>query len=111
MAERRMPLTAIKSAVREDMVYDVTSHYLDPAKVPGHPCAGTTRRRVTRVNGSSVYMVPVGAPAGEAGRWPAFKWPKADQAEMDPDGTIRLYGGGASQGPGDLFLTLAPVTG
>ena len=28
---------------------------------------------------------------------------------MDPDGTIRLYGGGAGQDPGDLFLTLVPV--
>jgi hypothetical protein len=101
-----MPLEAVKSVVRQGGVYDVTNHYVTRED---HPCHGTTRRRVTKVNSSSVYMVPAAAPADAEAKWPAFKWPKATQVEMDPDGTIRLYGGGAGQQPGELFLTLVPV--
>lgn len=103
----RMPLTAIKSAVRPGSIYDVTNHYI---RRPEHPSYATTRRRVTRVTGSSVYMVPEPPPADIAApKWPTFTWPRASQAEMDSDGTIRLYGGGAGQRPDELFLMLIPV--
>jgi hypothetical protein len=107
MAERRMPLAAIISAVREGMVYEVTHHQdpLDPERVPDrNPWPG----RVIKVDGFSIHMVHA---AGEAGKREMVALLRADQAELDPDGTIRLYGGGAGQEPGDLFLTLAPVTG
>lgn len=104
---RRMPLTAIKSAVGPGQVWDVTNHYITR---PDHSCYGTTRRRVTKVNSSSVYMVLDTAPADAEAQWPTFTWPKAAQAAMDADGTIRLYGGGAGQQSGDPFLTLTPVS-
>jgi len=89
------------------MVYNVTHHQdpLDPGKVPGR---SMWPGRVIKVDGASIYLVHA---AGEAGKREMVAQLRADQAELDPDGTIRLYGGGAGQEPGDLFLTLAPVPG
>lgn len=98
-----MPLTAIKTTVQRGMVFDVTNHFITR---PEHSCFGTTRRRVARVTTTSVYMTQQD---GSTRPYPTFTWPRATQVQMDPDGTIRLYGGGAGQGPDDLFLTLTPV--
>jgi hypothetical protein len=97
-------LAEIKRAVQAGQIYDVTNHHI---KREDHSCFGTTRRRVAKTTGSSVYL----APAGTTGvpQWPSFAWPKASQVQMDQDGTIRLYGGGCGQKPDDLFLTLVPV--
>jgi hypothetical protein len=94
-------LAEIKRRVQAGSVYDVTNHYIQR---PDHPSFGTQRREVMRVSASRFYLShrtrPDGAPVD---------WPKAAQVQMDDDGTIRLYGGGVSQGPDDLFLTLVPV--
>lgn len=96
----RMPLTAVKSAVRPGSAWDVTNHHITRED---HPAFGTTRRSVTRVTGSRVYL------AYPDHRESHFDWPRAAQVQMDPDGTIRLYGGGAGQRPDELFLTLVPA--
>ena len=99
------PLNRIKASVAPGMVYDVTNHYITRKD---HSAYGTTRRKVTKTTGTSVYMIYVDHPETEA-RWPTFKWPKAAQVDMDDQGRIRLYGMAAGQGPHDLFLTLTPV--
>lgn len=97
-----MTLAEIKRMVQPGQVYNVTNHYITR---PEHPNYGTTRRTVTRVTGQRVYLER----EGEGQREREVEWPKAAQVQADPDGTIRLYGGGGGQGPSDLFVTLAPV--
>jgi hypothetical protein len=97
---KRMPLTDIKSAVRPGNVYEVTNHHLTR---PDHPWFGTSRRTVTRVTSSRFYLSYPDHGVSYV------DWPRASQADMDPDGTIRLYGGGAGQRPDELFLTLVPA--
>ena len=53
MSQQRMPLTAIRSAVRPGQVYDVTNHHVTRED---HPAFGTTRRAVTRITGSRFYL-------------------------------------------------------
>jgi hypothetical protein len=101
-------LGQVKEAIRPGRQFDVTNHYISREAHPGHPWAGTTRRTIGDVNSAAFYFE---LPAGDNpanGRRP---WPKASQVELDGDGTIRLFGGGAGQQPGDLFLTLVPVAG
>jgi hypothetical protein len=95
-----MTLADIKRHVRPGQVYDVTNHYITRT---GHPAFGTTRRTVTRITASRIYLAY--ARGGESG----IDWPKATQVSMDAKGVIRLRGGGAGQQPGDLLVTLAPV--
>jgi hypothetical protein len=90
-------LAEIKRAVQPGQVYDVTNHYITRTS---HPCYGTRRDTITAVTGSSFRWAST--------QW-ATKWPRASQVQMDADGTIRLYGGGAGQKPDELFLTLTPV--
>ncbi len=92
----RMPLTAIKSAVSPGKSYDVTDHRAGPSG------SGTARRTVTRVTAGRFYL------SYPHHGVPHVDWPRAAQAEMDADGTIRLYGGPGQQ-PGELFLTLVPA--
>ena len=99
------PLNRIKASVVPGATYDVTNHYITRED---HSAYGTTRRKVTKTTGSSVYMVYVDHPGSEA-KWPTFKWPPAAQVEQDPDGTVRLFGMAAGQKPTDPFLTLTPV--
>lgn len=106
MPEKRMPLTAIKSTVYPGRVFDVTNHFI---KREDHPGFGTTRRSVTRVTGSRIYMSLVATDVGKPGKEREIDWPPASRCDMDPDGTIRLYGGGCNQKPDELFLTLVPV--
>lgn len=102
-----MTLTAVKHLVQPGQVYDVTNHYITRTD---HPAYGTTRRKVTKVTGSSVYLGYV-LPSGDvvSAEWPTFAWPKASQVQADDDGTVRLYGMGAGQPADALFLTLKPV--
>ena len=95
-----MTLAEIKRHVRPGQVYDVTNHYITRTD---HPAFGTTRRTVTRITGSRIYLTYAGG--GESG----VAWPNAPQVSMDANGVIQLRGGGAGQQPGDLFLTLTPV--
>lgn len=90
----------IKRRVQRGQVYLVTNHFITRTDHPGY---GTTRRTVTRVTSQRMYM------AQENRRETAIDWPKANQVQMDDDGTIRLYGGGLSQDPDALFLTLVPA--
>jgi len=94
-----MTLAEIKRRVQAGQVYDVTNHYI---KRTDHPCFGTRHETIAEVNGSSFRFA--------SSRW-GISWPKAAQAQMDADGTIRLYGGGAGQAADELFLTLTPVPG
>jgi hypothetical protein len=87
-------LADVKRAVKAGQVYDVTNHYITRED---HPCFGTRRATVTKVNGTSFYL--------SGSQW-GIPWPKAGQAEVAADGTVRLYGGGAGQPDADLFLTL-----
>ena len=97
-----MTLTAVKHLVQLGQVYDVTNHYITRTD---HPAYGTTRRKVTKVTGSSVYLGYV-LPSGDV---VSAEWPKASQVQADDDGTIRLLGMGAGQPATALFLTLKPV--
>jgi hypothetical protein len=97
-----MTLAEIKRRVQKDQVYDVTNHYITRTDHPGY---GTTRRTVTRVTSTRFYL------AYATGREVPVDWPKAAQVSADDGGVIRLLGGGAGQQPGELFLTLVPVTG
>jgi hypothetical protein len=99
-----MTLAEIKRRVQPGQVYDVTNHFITRTD---HPSYGTTRRAVTRVTSKRFYLSARPPGSGES----EVDWPPAAQAQMDPDGTIRLYGGGLGQQPGDLFLTLVPVQG
>jgi len=99
-------LNRIKASVTVGAVYDVTNHYITRKD---HSAYGTTRRKVTKTTGSSVYMVYMVFAEHPEAKWPAFKWPPAAQVEQDPDGTIRLFGMAAGQKPTDPFLTLTPV--
>lgn len=113
-----MTATDIKSAVREGTWWIITNHYIDRES---HPCYGTRRRYITESNSSAFYTCepnPVFADGSGGGFDPPIlrnlkgsrvEWPRRSQMEMDPDGTIRLYGGGINQGPRDLFLTLVPA--
>jgi hypothetical protein len=104
-----MTLAEIKRRVETGQFYDVTNHYITR---PGHPSFGTTRRVVVRTTTSRIYLSMAAADLEPGHAEPAreIDWPKARQVQMDDDGVIRLYGGGAGQDPGDLFLTLVPVT-
>ena len=96
-------LAQIKQTVRPGQIYDVTNHYITRQD---HPAYGTTRRTVSRTTGKRIYLTRAGH-RGETG----VDWPRAAQVQRDPDGTIRLYGGGIGQEPEELFLTLVPVPG
>jgi hypothetical protein len=96
-----MTLADIKRRVQAGQVYNVTNHYITRTDHPGY---GTTRRTVTRVTTSRFYL------AYATGREVPVDWPKAAQVSADADGVIRFLGGGAGQQPGELFLTLTPVT-
>lgn len=105
-------LTEIKRTVRPGDVFDVTNHYI---RRPDHPCYGTSRREVVKVNTSALYLgYPRGASMNTSpGRRAAgsrIEWPRASQVQRDTDGTIRIYGGGIGQVAGELFLTLVPVS-
>lgn len=95
-----MTLADIKRHVQPGQVYDVTSPYITGTD---HPAFGTTRRTVTRITGSRIYLTYSGG--GESG----IDWPNAPRASMDANGVIQLRGGGAGQQPDELFLTLTPV--
>ena len=98
-----MTLAEIKRRVQPGQVYNVTNHY---TTLTDHPSYGTTRRTVTRTTTSRFYMKQ-DAGKGET----PIDWPKAAQVSIDVEGVIRLRGGGVSQKPDDLFLTLTPVAG
>lgn len=97
-------LADAKRLVTAGKVYDVTNHYITRET---HPSFGTNRRTVTRVTSDRFYLTQPTRHDGES----PVPWPKAAQVQVDEDGTVRLFGGGTSQGPGDLFLTLVPVQG
>jgi hypothetical protein len=103
-----MTLAETKRCVQAGQVYDVTNHFITRQD---HPSFGTTRRAVVGTTASRIYMSMAAADLepGHAEPARAIAWPKAPQVQMDDDGVIRLYGGGAGQDPGDLFLTLVPV--
>jgi hypothetical protein len=94
-------LAAIKRSMQAGHEYDVTNHYITR---PDHASYGTQRRTLVKVNGSALWLTNQAHPEGAR-----VEWPKAGQAEMDDDGTVRLYGGGTGQKPDELFLTLVPV--
>jgi hypothetical protein len=100
MTGNRVPLAAAKSAVCPGRVFDVTNHHITR---PDHPSFGTARRTVTPTTSRRFYLSHPARAESEV------DWPKAAQVQMDADGTIRLYGGGLGQKPGELFLTLVPV--
>jgi hypothetical protein len=95
-----MTLAEIKRHVQPGQIYDVTNHYITRTD---HSAFGTTRRTVTRITGSRIYLTYSGG--GESG----IDWPNAPQVSMDANGVIQLRGGGTGQQPGELFLTLTPV--
>ena len=99
MTQPRIPLASIKSAVYPGKVYDITNHAIQDEDQPGY---GTTRRVVTRVTSGRFYL------SYPDHGLPHVDWPPAVRAQMDADGTIRLYGGPGQQ-PSDLFLTLVPA--
>ena len=96
-----MTLADIKRLVQPGQVWDVTNHYISRTD---HRSYGTARRTIIRVTGSRFYMAQI---AGD-GENPV-DWPKTAQVSISADGVIRLFGGGASQQPDELFLTLVPV--
>lgn len=96
-------LADIRRSVQPGNVYDVTNHYI---KREDHPSFGTNRRTVIRATSARFYLSHERRADGSP-----IDWPKAAQAQMDLDGTIRLYGGGLGQQPHELFLTLLPVKG
>lgn len=100
-----MTAKAIRAEIAPGAVFDVTNHYITRED---HPCHGTQRRTIVRTNTAAFYVSLDGVPGHTESR---VDWPRASQIERDQDGTIRMYGGGAGQKPGELFLTLAPVPG
>lgn len=87
-------LSSYKQAMRPGVELEITNHYITRED---HSCFGTTKRRVGRVTGSSLYY--------EGGQWPT-KFPKASEIEQVDPQTWRVYGGGAGQKPDELFLTI-----
>ncbi len=97
-------LADIKRRVTAGTRWTVTNHYIQRTD---HPCFGTRTLTVTKANGSAFYIPNPGDEHDpHAGR---IEWPKASQVELGTHGEIRLYGGGCSQAPTDLFLTLRPA--
>lgn len=101
-------LTDFKAMFTPGAVVDVTNHYISKES---HPCFGTTRRTVTRATGSRVYFDGPGSRGGE------MDFPKAAalSVTIGPDGgrdgkSWYVYGGGAAQAAGDLFLTVRLVS-
>jgi hypothetical protein len=88
MARRPMPADLFTPG----QVVTVTNHYITHEN---HPCFGTKRRTIERVNGSSIYFTETGRVA----------WPKASQVWVDGP-VVELRGGGCGQQPTDLFLTI-----
>ena len=102
-----MTLAEIKRRVQAGQVYDVTNHFITRQD---HASFGTTRRVVTGPwPAASTCRWRPPTSKGHAKLAREIDWPKASQVQMDDDGVIRLYGGGAGQDPSDLFLTLVPV--
>lgn len=89
---------ALRHIIVEGAVFDVENHYINK---PDHPCFGVTRRTITRVNGNGFHMW------GEASNQ-RQDWPKVSQFTVE-DGVVKIFGGGVSQAPTDLFLTLTPI--
>ncbi len=96
-----MNATAVRKSVSPGTTWDVTNHYITRED---HPCFGTRRRTVTRTTSGRFYYVDKDGDEG------CIEWPKAFQIRPMPDGSIQLFGGGCSQKPTDLFVTLRPVT-
>lgn len=113
-------LSEAKKAVTPGTTWTVTNHYINNALADNdgfprldrsgerHGSYGPNghRRTITRVTGSRFYYEAEDRRGGEG----YIEWPKAAQVQRDPDGTVRLYGGGGGQCPTDLFITLVPVT-
>lgn len=90
-------LSEFKAAMKPGAVIEVTNHYVTRED---HPSFGTTSRTVAKVNSASMYT--------SASPWP-MKWPKASQIKSTDSGAWQWFGGGAGQGPDDLFLTVRVV--
>jgi hypothetical protein len=94
-------LAAARDVIRPGVMLEMTNHYITD---PGHYCYGTARRLVLAADEDAFTVELGGHPDGDR-----IPWPPAGQVQADEDGTVRLYGGGKGQAPGDLFLTVRPV--
>lgn len=105
-------LSDFKSLFAPGAEFAFTNHYITR---PDHPSFGTTQRRVVRATGSSAYLEFVdGRTVRGRDGLQQFKFPRAAQLleEIGPDGrSWKVLGGGASQQPDELFLTIRMLRG
>lgn len=91
-------LSEFKRIMVPGAVVEVTNHYITRED---HPCFGTTRRTVSKANGSSYWFDPISTQE----RTFAINWPKVPQV-VPMGAKFLIYG---HPKPDDLFLTISPV--
>lgn len=91
-------LAVARAVIIEGAQFDVTNHYINRED---HPCFGTQRRTIMKVNSASVWLSHPDYPEGDR-----VPWPKAPQVEIHADGRVQFYGHPHAD---DLFLTFTPV--
>jgi hypothetical protein len=89
-----MTLAEIRRSVRPGQVYEVIHYVPRPSRLH--------RGVVVRVTSRAIILK---VPGGDCER---IRWPKAPQAVMDADGTIRLYSDGPGAASRDMMVTLIP---
>lgn len=97
-----MTAAAIKREFEVGRRFLLTNYYITRQD---HPCYGARTIVVGSTNTNSVTFLSRAHPE----RVEKIEWPKAAHIRMLDSGAIAFYGGGAGQGPEDLFVTFEPM--